>query len=189
MHAVSRLRWLRTVGSALFLVFVCTVALLAVGIPMVLGAQSYTVLTGSMRPTLPPGALVAVRATDPSDIRIGDVITFQVRSGEPEVATHRVAAIGIDGRGERVFTTKGDANNVADAAPVRPVQIRGVLVYAVPVLGYLNIWATPSTKSLLVAFIGVAAIAWGCIVLVRDATRRRHGRQGPPPEDAPNPRE
>ncbi|MFD5225780.1 signal peptidase I [Microbacterium sp. NPDC058342] len=159
--------------SATVLVLVSAVALLGVVFPLLLGAQTYTVLTGSMRPGLEPGTLIAVRAVDAADIRIGDVITFQLRSGEPEVATHRVVAVGVDGSGERVFTTRGDANDTADRDPVRAVQIRGVLVYAVPWLGHLSLWASPATKSALIVVLGLGAITWGVIALLRDASRRR----------------
>lgn len=166
------MRVTRALGT-MTLMIVCLVATVGVVLPLLLGAQSYTVLTGSMRPSLEPGALIAVRPTDAAEIRIGDVITFQLRSGEPEVATHRVVAVGVDGRGERVFTTRGDANDAADLRPVHAVQVRGVLVYAVPWIGYLNVWATPTVKSVLVALLGAGAIAWGTVILLRDTTRRR----------------
>jgi signal peptidase I len=163
----------RSIVSAILLGAVCVTALLVVVFPLLLGAQSYTVLTGSMRPSREPGALIAVRQTDAAQIRIGDVITFQLRSGEPQVATHRVIAVGVDGTGDRVFTTRGDANDAADPRPVRAVQVRGVLVYAVPWIGYLNVWATPTVKSMLVVALGAGAIAWGAATLVRDSSRRR----------------
>lgn len=148
-------------------------ALLTVVIPFTLGAQSYTVLTGSMSPALEPGSLIAVRTTDAERIRTGDIITFQLRSGEPEVATHRVVGVGFDADGRRGFITQGDANDLVDEGIVLPMQIRGVLVYAVPWLGYLNVWATPVVKSLLVTVIGVAIIVWGAWMLLRDAMARR----------------
>ncbi|MGW8483478.1 signal peptidase I [Microbacterium sp. NPDC055903] len=160
--------------AVLFLV--CALAFLTVVVPLVLGAQSYTVLTGSMRPGIPPGALIAVRDAPIHDIRVGDVITYQLRSGEPEVVTHRVVGTGVDGAGERILTTKGDDNNVADEEPVRDVQIRGVVVYAIPWLGYLSIWATPSIKSIVVTVIGVSAIGWGAWMLMKDARRRRRAK-------------
>lgn len=173
-------RRIRRIFSGILLLAVCGLAVIGVVLPLLLGAQSYTVLTGSMRPSLQPGALIAVRPTDAADIRIGEVITFQLRSGEPEVATHRVVAVGFDGRGERVFTTRGDANDVEDVRPVRAVQIRGVLVYAVPWIGYLNIWATPSIKSVLIVVLGAGAVAWGVMTLLRDTTRRRRAALAAP---------
>lgn len=169
----SPARRTRGILLGILLAIVCALALFTVVIPFVLGASSYTVLTGSMRPVLEQGHLIAVRPTPIADIRIGDVVTYQVHSGEPEVVTHRVVAVGVDGTGERLLTTQGDANNVADAEPVREVQVRGVLVYAIPWLGWINIWATPSVKSIVVAVVGVLAIGWGVAALIGDAVRRR----------------
>lgn len=113
---------------------------IAVVIPRVGGATPYTVLTGSMSPSMPPGTLAVVRPVAAEDIGVGTVITYQLHSGQPTVVTHRVVAVGVNAEGDRVFTTRGDANNAADAAPVRPVQVRGALWYAVPKLGHVNTW-------------------------------------------------
>lgn len=163
----------RTVAATALVIVVCALAFFMVIIPMVLGAQSYTVLTGSMSPALEPGHLIAVRDTPIEAIDVGDIVTYQIESGEPAVATHRVVGVGVDGEGDRILTTRGDANDVADEEPVRDIQIRGILVYAIPVLGYINVWATPVVKSLLITAIGVAAIGWGILVFAKDAFRRR----------------
>ena len=112
----------------------------AVLVPRVAGATPYAVLTGSMRPDLPPGALVVVRPVAEQDLAIGQVVTYQLASGEPAVVTHRVVAVGYDGRGDLRLQTQGDANDIPDAAWVRPEQVRGELWYAVPLLGYAHAW-------------------------------------------------
>ena len=91
-----------------------------------------------MRPSLPPGTLVVVSPIDAADIRAGDVITYQLESGKRRVVTHRVTKVGQSLRGDTIFTTQGDANNVADALPVMPVQVKGKLWYSVPYLGHVN---------------------------------------------------
>ncbi len=158
------------------LILMCALALFTVVIPLLLGGQSYTVLTGSMTPSLKPGHLIAVRATPIDDIRIGNIVTYQIESGKPEVVTHRVVSVGYDSTGERVLYTQGDANNAQDDLPVHEVQVRGVVVYAVPWLGYINIWGTPAVKSIVVTAVGVGAIAWGIVVFAKDARRRRRTR-------------
>src|SRR4051812_37968410 len=75
------------------LAFVVLVAALVILIPAVTRSTPYTILTSSMEPGLPPGTLVVVKPIDPDDIRIGTIITFQLKSGEPEMVTHRVIAI------------------------------------------------------------------------------------------------
>lgn len=173
MPAAGNARRFRRILGTIVLLCVCLLAFLTVLVPFLLGAQSYTVLTGSMRPTLEPGHLIAVRDTPIKDIRVGDVITFQLESGKPTVATHRVVSVGHSAQGERLLYTQGDANNLQDENSVQEAQIRGVLVYAIPWLGYLNVWATPLVKSLLITIVGIGAIGWGLLVLLSDARRRR----------------
>ena len=167
-----------SITTTVLLIAVSLLALFTVVIPLVMGAQSYTVLTGSMRPGLEPGTLIAVRQIDPAEIRAGDVITYQLEPGRPEVVTHRVVGLNVSAGGETTFITRGDANNVDDALPVLPVQVRGVVVYAVPWLGHLNLLLQGTQKSILVIVAGIAAIGYGVVVLTRDAaTSRRKKRQ------------
>lgn len=122
----------------------------AVVVPRLSGATPYTVLTGSMAPSYPPGTLVVVRPVDIADVRPGDVVTFQVESGRRTVATHRVIGIGWNADGEKVLRTKGDANEAADATPVRGVQLRGEVWYSLPWIGRLNVLMSPAQIELLV---------------------------------------
>src|SRR3954471_3578468 len=75
--------YLKLVISGVFLIFVVALALAVIVIPAVTHAVPLTVLTSSMEPGLPPGTLLIVRPVDPADLRIGDVATYQIRSGEP----------------------------------------------------------------------------------------------------------
>ncbi|MFT4083271.1 MAG: signal peptidase I [Nocardioides sp.] len=118
----------------------------AVVVPRIGGATPYTILTGSMRPGHPPGTLVVMRPVAAADLRIGDVVTYQLASGEPEVVTHRIVALGYDASGGRIFRTQGDANDAPDQAWVRPVQIRGRLWYSVPYLGWAEEALTVSQR-------------------------------------------
>ena len=116
------------------------VAVLAVAVlvPRIAGATPYTILTGSMQPAMPPGTLVVVRPRDVEDISVGDVLTYQLESGKPDVVTHRVTAVGVGADGEVRLTTQGDANDSPDKKPVIAKQVRGVRWYYVPYLGYVN---------------------------------------------------
>lgn len=174
-----RSRWARawSLLTTLVLGLVALFALLAIVFPLVLQAQTYTVLTGSMRPGLPPGTLVGVRETPIDDIRIGDVVTYQLRPGEPDVVTHRVVGTTLDNAGDRLLLTQGDNNNVRDEAPVQPVQVRGVVVYAVPFIGYPGALIGGATRSLFVVAVGIAIIGWGVLMLVVDLVRTMRRRR------------
>ncbi|PYH00213.1 signal peptidase I [Arthrobacter stackebrandtii] len=119
------------------LIAVLAVAAVMIVVPKAAGATAYTVLTSSMEPGLPPGSLAVVRPVDPAEVRTGDVITFQLKSGEPAVVTHRVVGVGSTLDGELRLTTRGDANG-SDDDPIRAEQIRGRLWYQMPWLGYVN---------------------------------------------------
>jgi signal peptidase I len=164
------------IWTASWAVIGAVAVLLAVGlvVPRLAGAHPYAIETGSMTPTLPAGTLVVVKAAQAGDIGIGAVITYQVESGKPTVVTHRVVAQGVDGRGNFVYWTKGDANSAVDATPVRPVQVRGKLWYSVPYVGYLSVLLTRSQRTLLIygAIAGLMAYA-GAMFVGAARDRRR----------------
>lgn len=97
----------------------------------------YPVVTAghSMAPTLSEGDLVVMREVSPDSVDVGDIIQFR---GEFRSVLHRV--VGIEGTGpNRVFTTKGDGNNVADPQPVRAEAVTGEVLFYIPKLGYAGI--------------------------------------------------
>lgn len=162
----------------LWLVILAAIAAvaLAVAIPRIAGGTPYTVLTGSMEPDLPPGTLVVVRPVDAEDIALGDVITFQLESGKPTVATHRVVAVGTRLDGEQVFTTQGDANGAPDRDPVRAVQVQGRLWYSVPYLGHLNSVLTGRQRESAVLVVAALLVGYAAFMFVA-ALRERMGRR------------
>jgi len=97
------------------------------------GLGTFIVTGGSMEPSIHKGSLVLVQPVSPSEIKVGDVITFQQYD---QTTTHRVIAVGRDERG-LVFKTKGDANVVTDPEDKTfPSQV-GIVRLAVPVAGTL----------------------------------------------------
>ena len=100
--------------TTVLVVLVVVFAVFLMGSRLV-GLQVFNVISGSMEPTYSVGDLLYVKSVDPDSVKVGDPITF-VLNEELVVATHRVVA--IDGE-NRLFTTKGDANETEDAAPVQ----------------------------------------------------------------------
>ena len=143
------------------LLIIVALGAVTIVVPAAVGGMPLSVLTGSMRPTYPPGTLVVISPAAPEEIGVGDVITFQIESGKPAVATHRVIARSTDsGTGEVRFTTQGDANNTPDPEQVQPAQIRGKVWYAIPYLGWANQaidggtsrWAVPALAGALFVY-------------------------------------
>lgn len=119
--------------STVLVVIVVVVALLLVGARL-FGLQVYAVLSGSMEPTYHVGSVIYVEPVDPSEIQVGDPITF-VMNEELTVATHRVVRIDAE---NSHFYTKGDANENPDAAPVHFNNLLGKPVFTIPYLGYIS---------------------------------------------------
>ena len=125
--------------STVVMVLVVLLALTLVG-GRLFGMQTYAVLSGSMEPTYPTGALLYVRKVDPADIQPGQVITFLL--DEHTVATHRVVEVIPDSEEAGIYRyrTKGDANDAADAGLVHCKNVLGTPVACIPYLGYVITW-------------------------------------------------
>lgn len=147
---------------------------LGVLVPRVAGATPYVVLTDSMEPSLPVGTLVVSRPVEPEEIRTGSVVTYQLRSGQEQLVTHRVVGIGMTVGGERTYLTQGDANGVPDAKPVRDVQVRGALWYQVPYLGHLAGAFTGQREAIgtVVAVLLFGYAGWQVLRAVRERQAR-----------------
>lgn len=165
--------WVRSVGSWFVLLLVLLVVALTVALPTLAGGTAYTVLTPSMRPSLPPGALIVTRPVQPGDLAVGDVVTYQIRSGEAAVVTHRVVALRLAADGRVLLQTKGDYNAAADPELVQPPQLRGRLWYSVPYLGYLNAGVAGHGRVVVVGLVVVGLLGYAVWMFVSSARDRR----------------
>lgn len=172
-------RWMGLVLSWLVILTFGAALLAGLVVPRVGGGTPYVVETGSMRPEMPPGTLVVTRPVDPGEIAIGDVITYQIVSGQSRVVTHRVIATGIDATGQPRWRTQGDANEVADEGWVLPVQVQGRKWYAVPLLGHATSFVSGQQREMLTiaAVLGLLGYA---VSMFRGARRDR--REEPEPQ-------
>jgi signal peptidase len=166
------------------LAIIIGLAMVTVVVPHVAHATPLTVLTGSMRPHLPPGTLLVVRPVKPADIRIGDVITYEPNPNDATtVISHRVISIANGSDGTRTFTVKGDANNAPDA-PVMQKQVVAKLWYSVPLMGWVNSyvsgvhrsWMIPIAAALLLAY-AAWNLVFGGIQQARKRTQKRGRRR------------
>jgi signal peptidase len=162
------------------LAFVLLLASMVVVVPAASGSTPYTILTSSMEPGLPPGTLVIVKPIEPTDIRIGTVITYQLDSGEPEVVTHRVVEIqspNLPG-GTPSFITKGDANSAPDAKPVMSLQVRGAVWYSVPLIGWVNNVVNGDLRAIVIPVVaGLLFLYAGWSIVTSRIDKRRRRRR------------
>jgi signal peptidase I len=179
----ARVLAVRAVAWSVIVVVGAAIAV-AVLVPRLGGATPYTILTGSMRPHLPPGTLVVSRPVAARDITVGTVVTYQLTSGEPTGVTHRVVAIGRDAEGGPLFRTQGDANPEPDPAWVRPVQVRGALWYSVPWLGYPSTALSGSQHQRLSLGFAAALFLYAAAMAVGAVRERRGAGRRPAPQSA-----
>lgn len=169
-------------SAGLFAVILGLAAIL-IAVPFLAGATPLTILTSSMEPRLPPGTLIVVKPKPVDEIQIGDVVTYQIRSGHPEVVSHRVVRVNSSSDGKRSFVTQGDNNAIADASPVVAGQIKGALWYSVPWIGYLSTAVNGQNRSWIVPAIAVAILGYAGFMLaggIVDAMRKRRPRDREP---------
>ncbi|WP_229391543.1 signal peptidase I [Methanosarcina sp. DH2] len=119
------------------IVFLVAVFLISSLIPFFTGsAKALIVLSGSMTPLMLPGDMITVKSVNPDELEVGDVIAFRDPGSKPDsFVTHRI--ISIEERGERLFRTKGDANEEEDSFKVPASNIVGKLIFVIPFAGYL----------------------------------------------------
>lgn len=95
-------------------------------LPMPFGIGTAVVLSGSMEPELRVNDVIIVRSSE--NYNINDIVVYD--NGR-EMIVHRI----IEQNGD-TFTTKGDANNVADE-PISAEAVKGKMVFSLPYVGVL----------------------------------------------------
>jgi len=96
------------------------------------GYKGYTVISGSMEPTLKVGDYVVVKAEDFDQLQVGEIITFE---DEGMMVTHRIISITDEG-----IQTRGDHNTVNDMKQVTEDKFVGRMAVHIPYLGHVMIW-------------------------------------------------
>ena len=170
-------------AAAIALILVSVFVLLSVvltpagQVPRVMGFSVFRVLTGSMEPEIPEGSLLLVRQADADTIQVGDVISFFSPDPtlEGAVNTHRVVDIRTE-NGGRIFYTKGDANVLEDAYPVREDMVVGKAVHVFTGLGkVVAVLSNPLVfgSVILLPLLGILLWnLWRAVKIARDLARQ-----------------
>ncbi|MDI9932532.1 signal peptidase I [Rhodococcus sp. IEGM 1354] len=171
--------WISRMVSYTLLAVMLAILAATVVIPRFTGSTPYTILTSSMRPTYPPGELIVVRPVDPRELTVGTPVTYQLRSNDPEVVTHRIVATRQSGRGEQTFITRGDNNGSDDENPVQIGQIRGAVWYSLPYMGYVNNWLNGEQRKITVTVIVVGLVGYALAMFIGAGVDRHRTRREP----------
>lgn len=147
------------------LLALCFLAFVALA-PRLVHYRTLTVLSGSMRPTFNPGDLIVVTPEAANDLRVGQVLSYQIPVGDHHVVSHRIVRIVSEGL-RPVVVTKGDANTAAD-----PWQARldggpfWRYRFHLPWLGYLIAWLRDPLLRTISVLVVPAALALLAILKV-----------------------
>ena len=132
----------------------CALTLLSCGVlvrlPEAMHLESYAVVSGSMAPAIPKGAMVFVD-TQKKEPRTGAVMTYRQNGGM--IVTHRVYEIKEDGS----VLMKGDANNVPDLCAAAQEELIGTVTGMVPLLG--TVLERPACRLILAGLMAVSGSA------------------------------
>jgi len=130
MKIPRRIHQIWNAASTVLVAVVVVFALLLVGVRL-FGVQVYSVISPSMEPEYPVGSLIYVKKVDPGEVKENDVITYVLPNDMP--STHRVVRVDSE---NRLYYTKGDANQTEDGAPVHFHNLIGMPIFTIPLLGY-----------------------------------------------------
>jgi signal peptidase I len=143
--------------ALIFTTAACIVAFLSVR-----GNLPFMPIYGSsMEPTLTSGSLLMIDSIDPQDVKVGDIIVYDVPPmvrdyyNYPPTVSHRV--IEIMTTPTLGFRTKGD-NTGEDPFTVRPQDIRGTVGNQIPYLG-LPLLFFQSDQGVIFAIIALILLA------------------------------
>lgn len=139
--------------------------------PSICGVTPLVVQSGSMSGTaedhIEVGDLIFVTKADTGELEVGDVISFMKNE---VVITHRIIQIDTGDDGGRLFTTKGDANNVEDDSQVTEDEVVGVYRSRIGGVGDFAMFLQKPLGMLV--FIGIPM----CIFIIYDiVSRQREG--------------
>jgi signal peptidase len=143
----------RVALSLMSLLGICTV--LGTVVCLVMNIRPVAVVSGSMEPAVPTGALVLHGSQPASELVVGDIVTVR-RTDADGVVTHRIVHIEPRGDGKYALTLRGDNNKKDDPTPY-VVDKADRLYLSIPKLGGTLMWMRANP-------IATAAILLGLLV-------------------------
>lgn len=159
--------------ALLLVILACNVTIIIKGTvnpdkpPTVFGVAPMVVLSGSMSGTaedhIEVGDLIFCTKPDIDSLKEGDIVSFM---DNRTVVTHRIVKIEQQD-GQKLFTTKGDANNIEDS-PISADKIIGKYKGRIPKLGDFAMFL--QTPLGMAVFIGIPV----CAFIIYDIIRRQH---------------
>jgi signal peptidase len=145
---------------------------------MASGYRALIVKSGSMAPAIQTGDVVVTKLVRPSEIRVGDVVTFRDPSRNEDLVTHRVQRIEPNGA-QITFETRGDANTGVEDWDIARNGTVGRYVFRIPKIGFGLVW-------IAIPFARIALVAGACLVLGSVLLRAIWSRPSTKPSEVPS---
>lgn len=129
IHFTRKTIYVLLTVSVFFLLPFVVITLVTSKSDILAGMKSFVVVSGSMEPSIPTGSIIYTLKKD--FYSQNEVIAF---STQGKTVTHRIVDISGIGN-ELYYSTKGDANRVADEAMVVRSDVVGQTVFSIPYIG------------------------------------------------------
>lgn len=115
----------------------------------IVGITPLIVISGSMEPVIPTGSIIYIKDTSPSDLKVGDTVTFTLASasleapdkmensgGGVDYGTHQIIDIDRSDPTRTLILTKGTANDNADGW-IDADRVVGKYLFHLPGMGFV----------------------------------------------------
>ncbi len=128
----KKIKLINDIATTVIIIFFLLVIAVSL-IPRAFGLSGFYVETDSMTPTFGEGSLVFAEKVEFSEIREGDILTFESKDTTRRF-THRVYKLDNN---EQLIYTKGDANDTRDPVPISYTFVKGRVKLIIPYMGYV----------------------------------------------------
>ena len=140
-------------------------------LPLLAGARTSVVMTGSMMPSVRPGDAIVRTSTDPAHLKPGQIVVVDDPDHAGRLRIHRLVETRPDGS----LVLRGDANPRPDSTPVRPRAVRGLARLRVPYVALPAMWVRTGQ-------LGYAAL-WLLLTVASAVLAATHHPPEPPGKD------
>jgi len=139
-------------------------------IPIPGNYKLFTVMSGSMEPTIKTGSLVVVKPA--KEYKVNDIITFKNLKDPKQTTTHRLIETKEEG-GLTYGITKGDANNGPDSEKVYQNMIVGKVRFSIPYIGYPIAFSRTLPGLIIFVIVPATIIIYDEILKIKEEIKKR----------------
>lgn len=143
--------------------------------------SAFVIISPSMEPNIKVQDAVIVKKAAAKDLKKGDIITFNSTDSRFSgvTITHRIVDVIKDTKGNLMFRTKGDNNNVEDATLVRGEDLVGKVILKIPKIGYIQYLLSTAFGWILIVVIPcLGIIIYDVMKLVKSGASKVKKKRG-----------